>query len=356
MGPLPLGAHDPQSVGPYELLARLGAGGMGQVYLARGPAGRPAAVKVVRDDYAKEHDFRPRFRAEVAAARAVSSPFVVPLIDADPEAELPWLATEYVRGTALRELVVGCGPLPEQAVRLLGAGLAEALAAIHSTGLSHRDLTPANVLLTREGPRVIDFGIARAAGAPELTRTGAVIGTPGYIPPEQAAGFRAGPAGDVFALGSVLVLAATGSGPFGPSTTLPRMLARVLATPSLGRGPDLRAVPQGLRPLLAAALARDPADRPTARELREQLLPGLESLTYGPSWLPAPVIAALERQLAEVDGFLPTESRWSRRALLLTGAAVTVAAAGRVGDPCRTPGHPGHRLPECWRSAGGSTQ
>ncbi|WP_051970012.1 protein kinase domain-containing protein [Kitasatospora azatica] len=380
MGPQPLGPQDPPAVGPFELLARLGSGGMGRVYLAQAPDdGRPVAVKVVDADYARGRDYLPRFRAEVTAARTVRSPYVAALVDADPEGPTPWLATEYVRGGSLRDLVHECGALPELTVRQLGAGLAEALTAIHEAGLAHRDLTPANVLLTPDGPRVIDFGIARAAGAPALTRTGAVLGTPGYMAPEQAAGFRAGPAGDLYALGAVLVYAVTGSGPhlvpgpLGASTVLPGVLARLG-----GRGPDLRAVPATLRPLLRELMAHDPMDRPIARLLRARLLAGDASgqsgsdLDFEPDWLPEPVRAALARDSAAAEGYLrPPDPRpldtgdtggtggtggsgrtsataglgralirlggalsketgpgLSRRAVLLTGATVAAAAGG----------------------------
>ncbi|MFE0459840.1 PQQ-binding-like beta-propeller repeat protein [Kitasatospora sp. NPDC058965] len=353
MGPQPLGPQDPDTVGPFELLARLGSGGMGRVYLARVPDGGPAvAVKVVDADYARGRDYRPRFRAEVAAARTVRSPYVAALVDADPEAATPWLATAYLPGGSLRDLVHECGALPEGVVRRLGAGLAEALAAIHGAGLAHRDLTPANVLLTRDGPRVIDFGIARAAGAPTLTRTGAVIGTPGYVAPEHAAGFRAGPAGDLYALGAVLLFAATGNAPHavpGPGTGgsgPPWRTARLA-----GRGPDLRGVPVTLRPLLRELLAQDPLDRPVARSLAARLLPGTDPAGAGPTytadWLPEPVREAVRRDAAAADAYLaraatiPASTATGagtgaadraagpgRRGLLLAGAAVGATAAG----------------------------
>ncbi|GAB2703800.1 serine/threonine-protein kinase [Kitasatospora kifunensis] len=382
MGPQPLGPQDPQVIGPYELLARLGSGGMGRVYLARpsGGEGPAVAVKVVDADYARGRDYRPRFRAEVTAAGAVSSPYVAALVAADAEAEPPWLAVEFVRGVALRELVEQCGALPETAARRLGAGLAEALAAIHTAGLAHRDLTPANVLLTSDGPRVIDFGIARAAGAPQLTRTGAVIGTPGYLAPEAAAGFRAGPAGDLYALGAVLYYAATGHGPHlgPPHRSRPGTFGGRLHRLSGHGGPDLRAVPAGLRPVLRDLLSRDPLDRPLARAVRRRLLPeepgAQEALDYLPTWLPAAMRTVLASQLRAAEGYLqpperarsglgrafsqfggaltgaaraadparpappvlpaptpaPTPATLSRRGLLLTGAAVTVAA-GALG-------------------------
>ncbi|WP_329583037.1 serine/threonine-protein kinase [Kitasatospora sp. NBC_01250] len=348
MGLQPLGPQDPQAIGPYRLLARLGSGGMGRVYLGRPSEGegpgpvRAVAVKVVDADYARGRDYRPRFRAEVTAAGAVSSPYVAALLAADPEAEPPWLATEFVRGVALRELVEQVGALPERTVRRLGAGLAEALTAIHAAGLAHRDLTPANVLVTATGPRVIDFGIARAAGAPALTRTGAVIGTPGYLAPEAAAGFRAGPAGDLYALGAVLYYAATGHRPHPgpPHRSRPGTLAGRFDRLT-GHGPDLRAVPAGLRPLLRDLLSRDPIDRPIARAVRRRLLPDEAGATleYLPTWLPAATRAVVADQLQAADGYLHPGGRAGSglgRALAQLGGVLTGAGRNTSGE--RDPG------------------
>lgn len=209
----PLRPADPRRVGAYEVLARLGSGGMGTVFLGRTAGGRTVAIKVVHAALAGDPGFRARFAREIAAARAVSGAFTAPVIDADADAPAPWLVTTYLPGHSLQRIVDGSGPLPPWSVSTLGAGLAEALVAIHRAGVVHRDLKPSNVLLTPDGPRVIDFGVARAAELSAVTRTGATVGSPGYLSPEQATGAESGPAGDVFSLGAVLTYAATGHRP-----------------------------------------------------------------------------------------------------------------------------------------------
>ena len=206
---------EPVSVGPYRLAGVLGAGGMGRVFLGWSSGGRAVAVKVIRPELAADPEFRSRFRREVAAARAISGRYTAQLIDADTDGPLPWLATAYLDGPSLNEAVTRYGPLPAASVLALAAGLAEALAAVHAMGLVHRDLKPSNVLLASDGPRVIDFGIARAAENTALTSTGQFIGSPGYVSPEQALGRQAGPPSDIFSLGAVLAFAASGNGPFG---------------------------------------------------------------------------------------------------------------------------------------------
>ncbi|MFC7733214.1 serine/threonine-protein kinase [Actinomadura keratinilytica] len=213
----PLAAHDPRSIGRYRLRARLGAGGMGRVYLGVSPGGRAVAVKVVHPELAADPQFRRRFAAEVQAARTVGGFHTTPVVDADPDADPPWLVTAYIAGPSLAEVLAEHGPLPEATVRRLGAGLAEALEAVHAAGLVHRDLKPSNILLADDGPRVIDFGIARALDATALTRPGAVSGTPGYLAPERLNDEPAGPPADVFALGVVLCHAAG----VRPSATAP---------------------------------------------------------------------------------------------------------------------------------------
>ena len=283
MRPGDLLPSDPAAVGPYRLTSRLGTGGMGQVYLARSPGGRLVAVKVIRAELAADGGFRSRFAREVRAARSVSGMFTAPVVDADPGGQPPWLATAYVPGPTLAEAVAERGPLRPEVVVTLGAGLAEALAAIHTAGLVHRDLKPSNVLLAADGPRVIDFGIARAADATALTLTGTVMGSPGYLSPEQADGHPVGPPGDVFSLGAVLAFAATGAGPFGDGP------AAALAFRVVHAEPDLSAVPARLRPLIARCLAKNPADRPTPTEL----LTALNAGQAEPRWLtPPPVDAA----------------------------------------------------------------
>ncbi|MFI6286815.1 ABC transporter substrate-binding protein [Streptomyces sp. NPDC051018] len=264
----PLRPGDPSSVGGYRLVRRLGAGGMGVVYLARSERGALAAVKVIRAEHAADPRFRARFRREAQIARRISGPWVVRVVGADAEAREPWLATEYVPGPSLSEAVAAHGPLPERTVRALGSRLAEALAGAHAEGLVHRDVKPGNVLLALDGPRLIDFGIARATGATALTASDAVIGSPGFLAPEQAraAGSgEVGPASDVFSLGCVLAYAATGRRPFGTGTP-----AAVLYR-TVHEEPDLVGVPPGLLEPVRACLAKSPADRPSPYGIRAAL-------------------------------------------------------------------------------------
>ena len=252
---------DPQLIGPYRLRGRLGAGGMGRVYLGLSPGGRAVAVKVIRADLAQDAEFRARFRREVGVARRVSGLFTAPVIDADVESPVPWLATAYVRGPSLADAVSEHGPLPAASVLVLARGLAEGLSAIHGAGVVHRDLKPANVLLAEDGPRLIDFGISRAAEANALTHTGLVVGSPGFMSSEQAEGREVGPPSDVFSLGAALAFAATGQGPFGSGST-PALVYRVVYC-----APQLDLVPAEVRPLIDRCLAKDPARRPTAHDL-----------------------------------------------------------------------------------------
>ncbi|MEU6239107.1 serine/threonine-protein kinase, partial [Kitasatospora sp. NPDC047058] len=281
---------DPPRIGPYALLGRLGAGGMGAVYLGRSAGGRTVAVKLIRPELAGDPRFRARFRAEVSAARAASSAFTAPVVDADPDAPVPWMATAFVPGIALDEAVRLVGPFPEHVLRILTAGLAEELRNIHAAGLTHRDLKPSNVLLALDGPHIIDFGIARAADGTVLTAEGAVFGTPAFMSPEQATGERAGPASDVFSLGSTLVHAATGgTGPFDAGHLL-EVLRRVVSDE-----PDLSAVPAGVRLLVAACLAKAPGDRPTPQQLAASQ--GVGPLVPG-TWLHPVLVAAIEETAA----------------------------------------------------------
>ncbi|MGH3270699.1 MAG: serine/threonine-protein kinase, partial [Trebonia sp.] len=249
---------DPQVIGPYRMVGRLGQGGMGQVFLGVSPGGRPVAVKAIRPDLASDPQFRIRFAREVAAARTVSGMFTAMVVGADVDGPIAWLATAYVPGPSLAEAVNEHGPLPEASLLALAAGLAEALAAIHAAGVTHRDLKPSNVLLAEDGPRVIDFGISRAAESTTLTQTGLTIGSPGFMSPEQAIGTEVGPPSDVFSLGTVLAFAATGKGPFGGGTTASLLYRVVHETP------DLDGVPAAVRPLIERCLVKEPAQRPTA--------------------------------------------------------------------------------------------
>jgi outer membrane protein assembly factor BamB len=289
----PLASGDPEQVGRYRPVARLGQGGMGRVYLARSPSGRLVAVKVVRAALADDPDFRRRFVREVAAARRVAGFFTAAVIDADPKGRPAWLATEYVPGLSLGEAVAEHGAWPEHAVRRLGAALAEALGAVHRAGVVHRDLKPSNVLLAADGPRVIDFGISVAAEDTRLTQTGTVVGTPGFIPPEQLRGEKAGPAADVFALGAVLAYTATGTGPFGSGA------AHAVNYRVVHEEPDLGGLPPELAEVTARCLAKDPDRRPSVPDVLDDLGRPAGHVPNGPlpqdDWLPGPVAAAIAR-------------------------------------------------------------
>ncbi|MGH3204864.1 MAG: serine/threonine-protein kinase [Streptosporangiaceae bacterium] len=262
----PLRRWDPERIGPYVILGRLGAGAMGQVYLGRSAAGRLVAVKTIKVDLAEEAGFRTRFAQEVAAARRVSGFFTAAVVEADPEADLPWLATAYVPAPSLARLVKACGPLPVGTVQWLAAGCAEALESIHGVGLVHRDLKPSNVLVAPDGPRVIDVGVARAAERMGLTTSRGTVGTPAYMAPEQARDtHQASAASDVYALGATLAFAATGHPPYQGESVMD-VLAR-LATEE----PDLSGLPAELEPLINACLQRVPRDRPTSSAMLARL-------------------------------------------------------------------------------------
>ena len=273
---------DPPMVGPYRLAGRLGSGGMGRVFLGQSPGGRLVAVKVIRADLAADPGFRARFAREVAAARAVGGLFTAQVADADPDAPVPWLATAYVAGPSLAEAVAEHGPLPVTSVLALAAALAEGLGEIHAAGLVHRDLKPTNVLLAHDGPRVIDFGISRAAEATALTGTGMVVGSPGFMSPEQAEGGEAGPPSDIFSLGAVVTFAATGEGPFGTGS-IPTLLYRTVHHP-----PDISSVPGQIRLLVGRCLAKDADQRPTTGQILGELGPPRP----GTNWPPAPAAPA----------------------------------------------------------------
>jgi serine/threonine protein kinase len=287
----PLRGADPDQVGPYRLLGRLGTGAMGRVYLGRSASSRLVAVKTIRVEYAEEADFRARFAQEVAAARRVSGVFTAAVVAADPEAPVPWLATAYVPAPSLARLVQECGPLPVPAVRWLAAGCAEALESIHDAGLVHRDLKPSNVLVSQDGPRVIDFGVARAVERIQLTVTHGALGTPAYMAPEQARDTRrAGRASDVFALGSTLLFAATGHPPY-QGETVTDILVRLATEP-----PDLAGLPGELVAVVTSCLQRDPDRRPTPAALLAELAPemDLEAAHDGPPSLPAAALMMME--------------------------------------------------------------
>ncbi|MFJ5547444.1 serine/threonine-protein kinase [Streptomyces sp. NPDC093225] len=300
--PEALRTGDPVQVGPYRITGRLGGGGMGTVYLGRSRGGRSVAVKVVRPELAEDAGFRRRFVREVTAARQVNGVFTAGLIDADPDGNPPWLATAYVSGPSLNDAVRAHGPWPEQSVLALAAGVAEALEAIHAQDVVHRDLKPANVLLSADGPRVIDFGISVVAdGATDLTRTGFMVGTPGFMAPEQLTGEPVTAATDVFALGALLTFTATGTGPFGAGT-VSQLMYRVVH-----HEPDLAALPARLRDVVGRCLAKDPAARPTVSQLLDELS-GETEATAGVRWLPSALAAVLFAEGAvRPDGTVPTK-------------------------------------------------
>ncbi|MER7760841.1 protein kinase [Streptomyces sp. NPDC097619] len=287
----PLEAGDPRTVGAYRLLGRLGAGGMGAVYLGRSEGGRTVAVKVVHPHFALDEDFRARFRREVAAARRVGGSWTAPVLDADPDAPVPWVATGYVAGPSLDRAIAAHGPLPESGVRAVGAGLAEALTAVHGLGLVHRDVKPSNVMLSLDRPLLIDFGIVRAAdGTASLTSTGVSVGSPGYMAPEQILGRGVTAAADVFSLGAVLAFAATGVPPFTGDNSATLLYKVVHEDPEIGAG-----LPAGLRELVLACLAKDATARPTPAEAVAVLAPAGAAALTGPGWLPAPVLEDISR-------------------------------------------------------------
>jgi serine/threonine protein kinase len=278
---------DPRLIGPYRLVGQLGSGGMGRVFLAMSAGGRPVAVKMIRAELAADPDFRSRFSREVSAARRVNGLFTALVVDADVDAQVPWLATAYVAGPSLAETVRDHGPLNAKSVLALAAGLAEGLNAIHAAGVVHGDLKPSNVLLAEDGPRVIDFGISHAAETAPLTHPGLVMGSPGFMSPEQALGKKVGPLSDVFSLGAVLAFAATGERPFGTGTPI-ALLDRVIhGTPNLDN------VPPEVRPLVERCLAKDPSERPSAAGL----LAELGALQAETDWLPESIMRMFPRDI-----------------------------------------------------------
>ena len=273
----PLLPGDPERVGPYRLVGRLGAGGMGQVFLARSPGGRPVVVKVILPEYASDAEYRARFAREVEAARRVGGFHTAQVVAAAPDADPPWMAAAYVPGPSLSQAVHQRGPLDEHALRVLAAGLAEGLAAIHECGLVHRDFKPGNIILAADGPRIIDFGIARPTDASTMTQTGAVIGTLSYMSPEQIGGGLVGPASDIFSFGTVLAFAATGRSPFA-AESLGEVVMRIVGEP-----PDLAGLPDDLRELIHACWERNPDRRPATAEL----LARLSTDQTGDDWPPS---------------------------------------------------------------------
>jgi eukaryotic-like serine/threonine-protein kinase len=355
---LPLVPGDPAEVAGYTLRARLGSGGMGTVYLSFSRGGRPVAVKVVKQEFAGDPEFRRRFAREVAAAQHVQGHYTAPVVDADPDAPIPWLATAYIAGPSLQDAVGEHGPFPLFTVfRLLG-GAAEGIAAVHAAGLIHRDLKPANVLLAEDGPRIIDFGVAHAASSSALTGKGSAIGTPGYMAPEQIRG-RVSEATDVFGLGQLAVYAATGHAAFGEGLT-EALFHRILNEP-----PELDDCPPELRPILARCLAKDPADRPGVNEVigyaRDAMLGDTMRVLDEP-WLPPAVAAAFADYAPETapptvtvrpgapsaGAVIPRPpSRWNRllRPVVTIPAALVLLLAAYLGYQTVHPDSPGNGNP-----------
>ena len=344
-----LAPDDPRVIGEYRLRAQLGAGGMGRVYLGLSPAGRAVAIKVVNPDLAEDAEFLHRFAQEVAAARAVSGIYTAPVVASGLDERPPWLATAFVPGPSLDQVVSENGPLPEPALWPLLAGLTEAMAAIHACGVVHRDLKPANVLLATDGPRVIDFGISRATDGTVLTAAGVVFGTPGYMSPEQAEGKPAGPASDMFALGCVIAYAATGAGPFGTGTAA-AVLYRVVHGEAA-----LDGVPPALREIVSACLAKDPAARPAPAALAAAIA-GRDHGT-GPSavaFWPRPVanvIGAyqdrLEQAFQGAPGRPAGEFSWASAAHPVTAPAPGAASGWPAQPPSQGyPASQGYQQPQ----------
>ncbi|MFD0529867.1 serine/threonine-protein kinase [Kitasatospora arboriphila] len=333
----PLQPEDPREVGGYRVFARLGAGGMGRVYLSYTPGGRPVALKVVRAEFAEDGEFRRRFAQEVANAQRIHGLYTAQVIDADPDADAPWLVTAYVPGPSLQQVIREHGALPPRTVLLLVGGIAEALQAIHGVQVVHRDLSSANVLVASDGPRVIDFGIARAADATALTGTGYRIGSPAFMSPEQAQGRPVTAATDVFALGALAAYAAGGAPPFGegPDTAV---LYRVVH-----EEPDLTAVPAGLRELLARCLAKDPAQRPAPAEVIEAARshPAVGGqLRFADDWLPDRVNTEITRR-SDLPRTPPTPL--PPAAPPMPTAAATAPSIG--APPAATPPYPAPQYP-----------
>ncbi|MEV7106782.1 serine/threonine-protein kinase [Streptomyces atroolivaceus] len=328
----PLEAGEPHTIGAYRLLGRLGAGGMGRVYLGRSAGGRTVAVKVVHPHFALDEQFRERFRREVDAARRLGAQWTAPVLDADPDAPVPWVATGYVAGPPLSDAVTRHGPLPEYAVRTLGAGLGEALDAVHAHGLIHRDVKPSNVLLALDGPRLIDFGIARALGATvSLTSTGVSVGSPGYMAPEQIRGLDISGAADVFSLGAVLAYAATGNAPFHGDSSAVLLYKVVHEEPELG---DLEGE---LRELVALCLAKDPARRPAPSELARRLAPGGAAALVAPGWLPGPLVREVSRSAVALLDLEPQDAPVQSGPVPFSNASLGSVTPGTSGPPLPPP-------------------
>ncbi|GLX19206.1 protein kinase [Streptomyces lavendulae subsp. lavendulae] len=318
MAMMRLRREDPRVVGSFRLHRRLGAGGMGVVYLGSDRRGQRVALKVIRPDLAEDQEFRSRFAREVSAARRIRGGCTARLVAADLDAERPWFATQYVPGPSLHDKVAEEGPLTAAQIAAIGAALSEGLVAVHEAGVVHRDLKPSNILLSPKGPRIIDFGIAWATGASTLTHVGTAVGSPGFLAPEQVRGAAVTPATDVFALGATLAYAATADSPFGHGSS-EVMLYRVVH-----EEPHLVGVPDALAPLVRACLAKDPEERPTTLQLSMRLkeIAAREAQGLGDGRPPAQR-ARVERPAARPDGRGPGQA--DRSTERRTGGATPVA-------------------------------
>lgn len=322
----PLEAGEPHTIGAYRLLGRLGAGGMGRVYLGRSAGGRTVAVKVVHPHFALDEQFRARFRREVESARRIGAQWTAPVLDADPDAPVPWVATGYVAGPPLSQAITEHGPLPEHAVRTLGAGLAEALHVVHGQGIVHRDVKPSNVLLALDGPRLIDFGIARALGATvSLTSTGVSVGSPGYMAPEQIRGRDVSGAADVFSLGAVLAYAATGAAPFSGDSSAVLLYKVVHEEPELG---DLEGE---LREVVAGCLSKDPDARPAPADLARTLAPDGAAAMVAAGWLPGRLVGEVSRSAVALLDLEPQDAPTGSGPVPFSSASLGAGFGGGPG-------------------------
>ncbi|MFF7973197.1 protein kinase [Streptomyces sp. NPDC007905] len=335
MAMMRLRREDPRVVGSFRLHRRLGAGGMGVVYLGSDKKGQRVALKVIRPDLAEDQEFRSRFAREVSAARRIRGGCTARLVAADLEAERPWFATQYVPGPSLHDKVADEGPLGAAEAAAIGAALSEGLVAVHEAGVVHRDLKPSNILLSPKGPRIIDFGIAWATGASTLTHVGTAVGSPGFLAPEQVRGAAVTPATDVFSLGATLAYASTGDSPFGQGSS-EVMLYRVVH-----EEPQLHGVPDALAPLVRACLAKDPEDRPSTLQLALRLKEIAAREAQGPTDVrpPAPRAAETDRPTGRLVDTYPEQQRTQRR----TAPGTPVPRGGtpaRGGAPARGGSNP----------------
>ncbi|MEV6295115.1 protein kinase [Streptomyces sp. NPDC051896] len=337
MAMMRLRREDPRVVGSFRLHRRLGAGGMGVVYLGSDKKGQRVALKVIRPDLAEDQEFRSRFAREVSAARRIRGGCTARLVAADLEAERPWFATQYVPGPSLHDKVADEGPLSAADTAAVGAALSEGLVAVHEAGVVHRDLKPSNILLSPKGPRIIDFGIAWATGASTLTHVGTAVGSPGFLAPEQVRGAAVTPATDVFSLGATLAYASTGDSPFGHGSS-EVMLYRVVH-----EEPQLHGVPDALAPLVRACLAKDPEDRPSTLQLSLRLkeIAAREAQGLTDVRPPAPRAAEADRPTGRLADTYPEQQRTQRRTAPGTpvpraGTPARGGAPSRGGTPSRT--------------------